>query len=465
MHWEVARLSGWGRFAYADMIACTPEASEAAMAAIRQADHRGILARGRGRSYGDVALNSDGRLIRTARLNRILSFDPDTGEIVCEAGVTFWDLNRALLPHGYLAPVIPGTGFVSMGGAVANDVHGKDHGGAGSFGDHLRWMELLLPSGEVIRVSPDQHPHVFAATIGGLGLTGVILAVCFTMRQVASNRVHLHEERAPDLDHLLRACAAVRGQATYWAAWIDALAWRRHLGRGIVSHAEVDTSSAPEAPARRFRLPVDCPAMLLNAYSVRAFNQLYYCRIPPSGRDCRVHFNQFLFPLDAVLEWNRAYGKRGLHQFQCVLPDAETAPGIRRLLETAVQFRPGSFLAVLKALGREGQGLLSFPMPGYTLALDFPHSQGIEALFDRLERIALDHGGRVYLAKDDALSPHAFQAMYPGLDRFRAILDEIDPAMHMNSDMARRLQIRGQRRPWRSYHPNATAGSNGVAQS
>ncbi len=442
MKWETVSLCGWGRIVRATHMACAPQQATEAQAAIGVADDTGIIAYGRGRSYGDAALNSGGKALLTRRLNRIIQFNPSDGTVVCEPGVIFHDLLRQFLPQGYMAPVTPGTGFATIGGAVANDVHGKNHEVAGSFGDHIRWMDLLLPSGEIVRISSEREPELFAATIGGVGLTGIITAVCFTMRPVHTNAVLLREARIRDLDDFFAAFERVRKSATFSVGWIDALARGRRLGRGILEIAELAPYGVEASVPKRLRVPTDFPRFALNAWVVRAFNHFYYRRIPAVGRERLLAFDRFFYPLDAIQEWNRIYGKRGFYQFQCVLPDATSAEGIPRLLTETSCARAGSFLAVLKTLGGEGRGHLSFPMRGYTLALDFPARPGIKELLKRLERITMEHGGRIYLAKDACLSPEAFRAMYPKLDAFRAVLDAIDPGGRFNSDLARRIGIR-----------------------
>lgn len=442
MNWQSISLSGWGQLSRAPVLACAPANPDEAKEALGAADARGIIAFGGGRSYGDAALNSGGRALLTSGLGQIHDFDPESGALVCGPGVSYHQLLREFLPRGYLFPVSPGTGFVTIGGAVANDVHGKNHDRVGSFGDHVRWIDLMLPGGDVVRVSPEERPELFAATVGGVGLTGIMLAVCFTMRRVPSNAVVLREERIADLEGFLEAFERARESASYSVGWIDALARGASLGRGILETAEPAPAGIGAPPPRRLKVPWNLPGVALNSWSIGAFNQLYYRRVPAAGRERRVHLERFLYPLDSLLEWYRIYGRRGFYQFQCVLPDAGGRAGSRALLEAISDARSASFLAVFKTLGGEGRGYLSFPMRGYTLALDFPRRPGAKELMARLERITLDHGGRVYLAKDACLSAAGFAAMYPRLDAFRAVLEEIDPEGRMSSDMARRLGIR-----------------------
>jgi len=309
-------------------------------------------------------------------------------------------------------------------------------------------VELLLPSGEVRRVDPESDPALFAATLGGCGLTGVILEAGLRLVPAASRTMRVRERRIPDLDSFLAAFAEARESATFSVGWVDALARGRALGRGILETAEVaERDAGPVRRRRVLRMPVDLPSFALNPLSVAAFNAVYRRRVPASGRERAVPMESFFYPLDALRDWNRLYGRRGFRQFQCVLPDAAAPAGIRRLLETIAGARAASFLAVLKTLGGEGRGMLSFPMRGVTLALDLPATPGLEELLARLERLTLDHGGRIYLAKDSALSAAGFAAMYPRLPEFRAVLDRVDPERRLGSDMARRLAVRGEPRP------------------
>lgn len=443
MRWKSMSVSGWGRNCAADVLAARPERVRDAVMAMQDFADGSIVAHGAGRSYGDAALNQDGRIILTERLNRILAFDQDTGEIVVEPGVTFRDLLDVFLPRGFITPVSPGTAFATIGGAIANDVHGKNHDVVGSFGDHVQWIDLLLPSGEVVRASPSENRAVFEATVGGIGLTGVILAAGFRMLRVSSNGVRSAERRIPSLEEFLQAFAEPPADGMqYSIGWIDGLAKGKALGRGVLEQAVPAATDQPEAPGRGPGVPVDIPGFVLNSWSVRAFNETYFRRIPTAGRERDLAYADFLYPLDAIADWNRLYGKRGFYQFQCVLPRESGERGLPRLLERIAGSGKASFLAVLKTLGGSGPGHLSFPMKGYTLALDFPRRNGVEELLDDLERTTLDHGGRIYLAKDSRLSPEGFAAMYPRLGELRSVLEDIDPAGRMLSSMARRLQIR-----------------------
>jgi decaprenylphospho-beta-D-ribofuranose 2-oxidase len=436
------RLAGWGRTAPAMVAAHRPERLREVGPIVAAAGAKGLIAHGAGRSYGDAALNEGGEALLTARLDRLVSFDPETGALVAEAGVTIDALLTVFLPRGWMPPVCPGTAYVTLGGALANDVHGKNHDRDGSFADHVRWFDLLTADGQMRRVTPADA--LFAATAGGIGLTGIVLRLCFLLKKTAAPAFVVREDRMGSLDDFLSAFNGRAREAGYSVGWVDTLARNGKLGRGILETAELAPIGRSFVPDRMkgLAVPVDLPGFVLNSAAVTAFNTLYFHRIPAAGRERIIAFRRFLFPLDALSGWNRMYGKRGFRQFQCVLPDAEAATGIRKLLDAISAARSSSFLAVLKTLGGEGKGHLSFPMRGVTLAVDFPNRPDAPDLLHRLERIVLDHGGRVYLAKDSALSAEGFAQMYPRLPAFRHMLKEVDPQGRFQSDMARRLRIR-----------------------
>lgn len=440
MRWKDLELAGWGNTARVKMPAARPE-RQAELDATLQAPG-GLIARGSGRAYGDAAVLTGGRTVLTQRLDRIVSFDATSGEVVCEPGVTFADLAEAFLPRGFMAPASPGTAYCTIGGAVAADVHGKNHDRHGSFGDHVKWFDLLTADGKTRRVSPFDDPDLFAATIGGMGLTGILRRVAFAMLPGAGFHVRVKERRVRDLEGFLAAFAEARHSATFSVAWIDAMGRGFDFARGILETAEfVDGGSRPKPKGKR-NVPFNFPGFALNPLSVKLFNEWWYSRIPRDGCERTRPFVEFLYPLDSIGGWNRIYGKRGFYQFQCVLPDAEAPKGLQRLLEEISSARAASFLAVLKTLGGPGKGMLSFPMSGFTLALDFPRRSGTLELLGRLERITLGHGGRVYLAKDQALSPEGFRAMYPRLPELEATLARVDPGGRFASDLSHRLRIK-----------------------
>lgn len=412
------RLSGWGRFPLADCLTLEPDTTEAAAGATGST---ATIARGNGRSYGDSSL-APARTLVTLRLDRMLAFDAETGVLTCEAGVLLADVVAVFVPRGWFVPVSPGTKFVTLGGMIAADVHGKNHHGSGSFCDHVLWLDLAPGDGTVLRCSRDDHPALFAATCGGMGLTGVILRAAFRMIPIRSAWIDQTVQRAPDL----RSAMAVLEQAqacTYSVAWIDCVATGASLGRSVVflgEHAEAGPEGAPPlrlAPRPARRVPLDLPRLALNPLSVKAFNALYYRRNAP-GRSL-IDLDRYFYPLDALLEWNRIYGAGGFVQYQCVIPRPASASALTELIGLAAQAGTASFLAVLKLMGRASFGLLSFPMEGFTLALDFPATAATLRLLDRFDAIVAAHGGRVYLAKDARTSPAMVTRGYPGLAEFR----------------------------------------------
>ena len=437
----VAQLGSWGR-THRTRSACWRPVSEGALFAAMQADHRGgLIARGCGRSYGDACLNDAGDVIDMRGLTEVTHFDADTGDIECGAGLTIHDLLRRFLPLGFAPPMCPGTGFVTLGGLIANDVHGKNHHRVGSAGDIVTGFDLIMPSGEAVQVSRASHPELFAATIGGIGLTGVISRVRMRLRRTPSNAMRVEGHRVRGLDEFMDALSAAEASHEHSVGWIDTLARGRSLGRGILELGD----PAPEPVQRRgpptLRMPFDLPGWVLNRQSVGAFNALYYRRVPRRGRTRNVRVERFLFPLDSLRGWNRMYGRRGVYQFQCVVPHSEARRALHRLMDTATASGAASFLAVIKTLSRHGHGLLSFPMPGFTLAMDFPRRPDSTRLIHELHDIVIAHGGRVYLAKDALLTPERFRAMYPRAAEFLSFVRRIDPRSTMRSDMARRLGL------------------------
>jgi decaprenylphospho-beta-D-ribofuranose 2-oxidase len=441
--WARKNFTGWGRVTQAESLAARPERMAEVARAMAEAGDDTLLAFGAGRSYGDTAINSRGRTLITRRLDRVLELDPARRTLVAEPGVTFREMIDVCLRAGFKPPVVPGTGFATLGGGIANDVHGKNHHQAGSLGQHIEWLDLRLPGGELRRVTPTGNDTLFRATIGGLGLTGVIERACIRVAAASSDAVEVRKRRIRDLDDFLAAFAAERDRSHYVVGWIDALAKGRGLGRGILETAVVmaPVSVGPSKRAAK-RVPIDFPGFALNSMSVRAFNWLYGRHVPKAGSSAIVPYTDFLFPLDAVHDWNRIYGKRGFRQFQCVVPFETGRVALQQLLTTIAAANRGSFLAVLKAMGPQGVGYLSFPMPGYTLALDFPNTSGVAEFIGTLEDIVCDHGGRVYLAKDSTLSAARFARMYPLANEYRRALAELDPQGRMRSDLAVRLGLR-----------------------
>ena len=438
-------LSGWGRYPVADCAIFRPRAaSDAVAAADRLPD---LIPRGNGRSYGDASLNPTATL-DMRRVDHMLEFQASAGTMTCEGGVLLADLIDTMLPRGWFPPVTPGTKLVTIAGMIASDVHGKNHHRAGSFCDHVDWIDLATGDGEVRRCSPTVHSDLFAATCGGMGLTGVILRACFRMLRVESGFIRQRTIRAPQLADAF-AVFERSLDSTYSVAWIDCLASGDDLGRSVIllgEHALVEDldagrRAAPfELPRRRpKRVPIDFPALALSRASVRIFNKLYYAAQRPG--DAVVNLDSYFYPLDAIQDWNRIYGKGGFVQYQCVLPLHESEVGIRRLLTEIAAVGQASFLAVLKRLGKESFGLLSFPREGYTLALDFPATPTNLALLNRLDVITTEHGGRIYLAKDAHMQADSFETGYSKVQAFREVRRRYGLDQHFSSLLSRRLKI------------------------
>ncbi|MFN3428977.1 MAG: D-arabinono-1,4-lactone oxidase, partial [Candidatus Sericytochromatia bacterium] len=311
----------------------------------------------------------------------------------------------------------------------------------GSFGAHVAWIDLLTASGDVRRLTPDETPREFWATVGGAGLTGIILAAALRLLKIPSNAVTLREERMPDLAAFLNGLRTARSSARFSVGWIDALASGDRIGRGILETADLSLESLPLRADKTKRIPLNLPKACLSRPAVSLFNWGYYHRIPRRGRSGLAPIPKFLYPLDAVHDWNRLYGKPGFSQFQAVIPDAAAESGLRALLSAANKGATASFLAVLKTLGAEGQGLLSFPQPGFTLALDLPMDATLPGFLRELDERVVDWGGRLYLAKDALVSREHFERMYPRLDQFKALQRRLDPEGRMGSTQARRLGL------------------------
>lgn len=388
-----------------------------------------LLPYGQGRSYGDSCLNDGGTLLLTQGLDRFIHFDRDGGLLRCEAGVTLAEILRLIIPQGWFLPVTPGTQFVSVGGAIANDVHGKNHHRAGTFGCHVTRFELLRSDGRRLVCSPQENAEWFAATVGGLGLTGLITWAEIRLRPIANPFIATETIRFANLDEFFELSAAAEADYEYTVAWLDCLASGRRFGRGLFmrgNHAAQQLSGLPPVSKPKNRpFPFDAPNWMLNNLSIRAFNLAYYHRQRSKTASSLSHFAPFFYPLDAILAWNRIYGRRGFLQYQCVVPDDSGHTVIRSILEKIVASGQGSFLSVLKTFGDvPSPGLLSFPRKGVTLALDFPmRGAGTLELLNELDVIVRQAGGAVYPAKDARMSPESFQAYYPRWQEFSQYID------------------------------------------
>jgi decaprenylphospho-beta-D-ribofuranose 2-oxidase len=443
-------LTGWGRIAPSTSELAEP-AGDAEAAALLRTAGGGAIPRGLGRSYNNAAQCAGGLVVSTARFNRILSLDPATGVALCEAGVSLEQLMVAGLPHGWFVPVSPGTRQVTVGGAIAADVHGKNHHVAGSFARHVRQFSLLLPSGDRRTVTPEDDPALFWATAGGMGLTGLITQAAVQLKRVPTALVKVETVRTADIDETMRVLAEHDAKYGYTVAWSDSTATGARLGRSVITSGDFATAADLPAsvrdtpfafdPRARLSVPAVFPPGLLNQYSVRLANEVWYRKAPKRRADEIQTIGQFFHPLDGVRNWNRVYGPGGFRQYQYVLPFGQEA-AVRRSFEMVSSLPAPSFVTVLKRFGAADPGLLSFPGPGWTLALDFPaRTRGLLPLLDRLDRLVIDHGGRVYLAKDSRVTRTSFEAMYPRVAEFRRIRGEIDPDGLLVSDLSRRLSL------------------------
>ena len=437
------KLSGWGNYPKIDVNFTRARGAAAAVAAIDA--NNSLIARGTGRAYGDAALNPQATLSMLPS-DRVLSFDSESGRLECEAGILLAEIIALFVPRGWFVPVTPGTKFVTLGGMIAADIHGKNHHGAGSFGDHVESLQLALADGRVVRCSPSENPELFAATRGGMGLTGVIVSAVFRMIPIETAFIRQETHRARNLAEAMARFEQSQGW-TYSVAWIDCLARGERLGRSLVylgEHAKRDelppslTVGLEPVVRSKKRVPFDFPSFALNRWTVRAFNELYYRRGRPG--ESFVDYDTYFYPLDAILEWNRIYGRAGFVQYQCVLPKAASAVGMTLLLERIARSGMGSFLGVLKLFGHQ-DGLLSFPMEGYTLALDFPADAATFSLLIELDAIVADHGGRLYLAKDARGGTDLLRRGYPRLAEFEAIRTKFDPDGKFSSLQSQRLGL------------------------
>ncbi|MFG3248386.1 FAD-binding protein [Streptomyces sp. NPDC048187] len=444
-------VTGWGRTAPTGALVVRPRTYEEAAVAVRDCGVRGGIARGLGRAYGDAAQNAGGAVLDMTALDRVHAIDAAGGTVLCDAGVSLHRLMEVLLPLGWFVPVTPGTRYVTVGGAIGADIHGKNHHVSGSFARHVLSLELLTADGTVRTVVPGTP--LFDATAGGMGLTGVILTATLRLQPVETALMSVDTERAGDLDDLMARLTATDHRYRYSVAWIDLLARGRATGRAVLTrgdHAPLDAlparSRCRRAPLafRTSRLPAApdlVPDGLLGRTTVGLFNEVWYRKAPRVSRGRLQRISTFFHPLDGVPHWNRVYGRGGFVQYQFVVGHGREE-ALRRVVRRISARRCPSFLAVLKRFGEADPGWLSFPVPGWTLALDIPAGlPGLGAFLDELDEEIADAGGRVYLAKDSRLRPELLASMYPRLDDFRALRAELDPRGVFVSDLARRLAL------------------------
>jgi decaprenylphospho-beta-D-ribofuranose 2-oxidase len=447
-------LSGWGRTApsLAEVMTASGRDLDGLTTAVKDLPQRGGIARGLGRSYGDPAQNGGGGVLRLIDQVHDVTIDDTAGTATVPAGVSLDDLLRVLVPRGFFVPVSPGTRFVTVGGAIASDIHGKNHHVEGSFGNHVLRLSLLLADGSLIELGPDQRPELFWATVGGMGLTGVIVDATVRLLRIETSRCSIDTTRAADLDALLTLMDEGDRYYHYSVAWIDLVAKGARLGRSVLTrgdHATTDQLKPRDAveplayaPGQVALVPPLVPsAGVLNHLTVAAFNELWFRRAPRRRIGQIVSIRAYFHPLDAIGSWNRLYGRRGFLQYQFVVPFGQEK-ALRAVVERIATSGTASFLAVLKRFGAANPGPLSFPVPGWALALDLPASSGgLADLLRSLDDLVLEAGGRHYLAKDAHTTPEAIRRGYPRLDEWRSIRAAVDPSGIWASDQSRRLRL------------------------
>jgi decaprenylphospho-beta-D-ribofuranose 2-oxidase len=407
-------------------------------------NNEGFIPRGNGRCYGDASLGY--KTISTLKFDKILSFDVENGVLECQSGLTLDSILEVVVPKGWFLPVTPGTKFITVGGAVGSDVHGKNHHVDGSFSNHIVDMDIILASGETLTCSPQLHSDLFEATCGGMGLTGMIIRIKFRLKKIESSFIKQKQIKAENLEEVIRLFDEYK-HYTYSVAWIDCLKKGQHFGRSILilgEHATINDLNEKQKKdplqlpkKKQITFPFNLPSWILNTFTVKAFNFLYYSKNTKKELNNVVSYEPFFYPLDAILHWNRGYGKKGFVQYQFVLP-LEAKQGLIEILQRISDKGLGSFLAVLKVFG-EQQSIISFPKEGYTLALDFPVRDGLFEFLDELDQVVLKYGGRLYMSKDARMKPEVLVAGYPELDKFKEIVKKYNPSGKIRSIQSERL--------------------------
>jgi decaprenylphospho-beta-D-ribofuranose 2-oxidase len=427
-------ISGWGGYPTVEANVSTPSSAQNC----ELLDNAALIPRGMGRSYGDSALAAN--VLQTRRLDHFLVFEPVAGLLTVEAGVTIREILRLVVPKGWFVPVTPGTSYVTIGGAIASDVHGKNHHSAGTFGQHVTSINMLLGSGEIVHTSPQHLPDLFHATCGGMGLTGLILSATIQLQRLSSVRVCQTTLKSSCLEEVCELFEAQQHSA-YSVAWIDCLTQGSSLGRSVLMLGEHDTEGGLSLKIKEpLAVPFYTPAALLNSASMKAFNQIYYAKAQ-HGRKQNVHLFPYFYPLDALGGWNKLYGRPGFLQYQFVIPKEHGVKHMKTMLQEIAKAGTGSFLAVLKQFGRGNNNLLSFPREGYTLALDFKMTDSTVALLHRLDDMLLSMGGRVYLTKDAVMKASTFKAAYPTWEAFESVRHKFGAVGKFASAQSKRLGL------------------------
>jgi FAD/FMN-containing dehydrogenase len=430
-------LTSWGRYPRIKATSSSFETEKELPPLIER--EKELIPRGMGRSYGDSAINT--RVITTARYNKIHSFDSVNGVVVCESGVTLAELIEIYLSRGWFLSITPGTRLITLGGAIASDVHGKNHHTAGCFSECVLWFDLLLPDKSIVRCSREENRELFLATCGGMGLTGIIMTTAIKLKRVNSAFIRETVVRCNNLSEIFQRFEEYQS-TTFSVAWIDCLASGKRIGRSVLMAGEhADTGRLNMALPRSLSVPFDFPGFCLNKYSVAIFNQLYFHKSPSLVKDRLVLLEPFFYPLDKIGNWNRIYGRKGFTQYQVVIPRQSAYDALKKILNRIAEEGLGSFLAVLKLLGPENENYISFPMDGYTLALDFKIQPKLFPFLDELDRIVMDFGGRIYLTKDVRMSKEVFRKGYPRWEKFAEIREKYDMKGTFESLQSKRLEV------------------------
>lgn len=432
------KVSGWGNYPKTESeIIEVHDANQ--LLSIEWGHSCNYIARGLGRSYGDSSLSST--LLDTHKHCFFKSFNKDTGELTCTGGMSFDEILMTFVPKGWFLPVTPGTKFVTVGGAIASDVHGKNHHIEGSFCDHVSQLKVFIPNHGEVLCSPEINQELFMATCGGMGLTGTITEATFKLKSIQSSFIQQKSYKAKSLDHALELFE-LNANSTYSVAWIDCLAKGKQLGRSLVMTGEHATDLEFEPHKKgKLAIPFNFPQFALNPLSIKVFNQLYYNKQWVAQKNSVIHYDPYFYPLDGIHKWNRMYGKNGFCQYQFVIPFESGKEALKAILNRISDAGLGSFLAVLKVFGKGNSNPLSFPIPGYTLALDFKYSEKALKLMDELDKLVLEYQGRLYLTKDSRMSEHMFKASYPDWSKLAEIREKFDLQENINSAQSIRLGI------------------------
>lgn len=437
-----SKISNWGNYPVIEANVSVFNNIEEAKTEVKKFS-TGVV-RGTGLSYGDASLAT--QILSTNEFNQIIEFDSSTGIILTEAGVTLDRVLQAVVPQGWFLPVTPGTKFITVGGAVAGDVHGKNHHNEGSFCRHVISLEVLQPNGQQVTCSAEVNTELYKTICGGLGHAALILSVRFKLKKIETAFIRQNKIIVKNLDEMLATLQKFNA-ATYSVSWIDCLARGKNLGRGVLMLGEHATQIEVKATdylrvhtKPKFSVPFFFPTFLLNSFTVKSFNLLYFNMHKSATKESVVHYDPYFYPLDFVRNWNKLYGRRGFLQYQFVVPFENAAWGLRTILDKISTSGLASFLAVLKALG-DGEHVLSFPMPGFTLALDFPVTDKIFPLLDELDKIVTDLGGRIYLVKDARMKSEIYWQGYSNAEKFKALVTKFDPNHRFASSLSKRLQM------------------------